>query len=133
MAERRNGGSGSSSSSSAVTVLPAYDTKHVPVLNVPLRIGLRNEDTLVLRLAQTDTAGTTTGTTLWLGAQVPHLNYVFFTRQQCVRLTDVRWLGQVLSAYLLWLFPSPDASTTRRGKAIELGSGIGAVRRESVT
>lgn len=100
MAARRNGNGSSSSSSSAATVLPAYDTKHVPVLDIPLRIGLRNEDTLVLRLAQADTAGTTTGTTLWLGAQV-------------------------LSAYLLWLFPISDASTTRRGKAIELGSGIG--------
>lgn len=73
MTARRNtdqSGIGSGSGSGATTVRPAYDTKHVPVLDVPLRIGLCNEDTLVLRLAQADTAGTTTGTTLWLGAQV---------------------------------------------------------------
>lgn len=45
--------------------LPAHKTKHEPILQYPVL-----PTSLVLSLAQSDTAQDTTGTTLWLGAQV---------------------------------------------------------------
>jgi len=83
-------------------VLPAYDSKDVPLLRLPL--ALTPHTTVTLELEQTDIFHGTTGTTLWLG-------------------------GQVLSAYLLSLY-GPSGSSSRSsskgtGRAIDLGSGIG--------
>lgn len=47
---------------------PACDTKHVTNLLLPLRLSVDRE--ITFELQQDDAAGATTGTTLWLGAQV---------------------------------------------------------------
>lgn len=80
--------------------LPAHETKNEPILYYPVL-----PTSLVLELKQSDTTQNTTGSTLWLGAQV-------------------------LAVYLFDLYgskPRPPAPTegSRRPRAIDLGAGVG--------
>lgn len=80
--------------------LPAHETKNEPVLYYPVL-----PTSLVLALKQSDTTHNTTGSTLWLGAQI-------------------------LALYLFDLYgskPRPVAPTegSRRPRAIDLGAGVG--------
>ncbi|KAI5847101.1 hypothetical protein DFP73DRAFT_544201 [Morchella snyderi] len=77
--------------------LPAHETKHEPLLHYPVL-----PTPLVLDLTQSDTTQTTTGSTLWLGAQV-------------------------LAVYLLELYGtgSKPLRNTKRLRAIDLGAGVG--------
>lgn len=47
---------------------PACDTKHLKHLSIPLKLAVDRD--VLINLEQDDAAGATTGTTLWLGAQV---------------------------------------------------------------
>ena len=49
-------------------VLPAYDTKNEPLIKIPVKT--RSGETVDVELRQSDKFNNTTGTTLWLGAQV---------------------------------------------------------------
>lgn len=78
--------------------LPAHETKHEPLLHYPVL-----PTPLVLDLTQSDTSQTTTGSTLWLGAQV-------------------------LAVYLLELYGAgskPPPRNTKQLRAIDLGAGVG--------
>lgn len=97
------------------SIAPACDTKHVKNLVLPLRFAVDRE--IVLELEQDDAGGATTGTTLWLGAQV------------CMKCPYLKATSksefsnrQVLTAYLLHTLPT---SSAERRTSIELGSGIG--------
>lgn len=76
--------------------LPAHATKNEPILYYPVL-----PTSLVLELKQSDTTQNTTGSTLWLGAQI-------------------------LAVYLFDLYGSkPAAERSRRPRAIDLGAGVG--------
>lgn len=80
--------------------LPAHETKNETVLHYPIL-----PTPLVLELRQSDTAQNTTGSTLWLGAQILAL-YLF----------DV--YGSKSRPHAL-------AEGSKRPKAIDLGAGVG--------
>jgi hypothetical protein len=86
----------------SVTMLPAHETKHMPLLTVPdlssdSASGHSGSEKRVFELHQR-AQGDTNGTALWLG-------------------------GQLLSAYLVHLHATKKLS--RVSNAIELGAGIG--------
>lgn len=51
-------------------IQPAYDTKHIKILEYDLVLPFIPKQDLHLSLMQDDAGGLTTGTTLWLGGQV---------------------------------------------------------------
>lgn len=101
-------------------ILPAYDTKHLKTLAYDLTLPTVPRQSLKLELAQDDTAGATTGTTLWLGGQVNAYDLQTFRF-----ILIVFTAFQVLAAYLLSL-KRPTPKSTSNPRAIDLGSGIGA-------
>ena len=91
--------------------LPAYDTKNEPLIKIPVKT--KSGETVDVELQQSDKFSDTTGTTLWLGAQVS---------QPVVLDVNADVLKQVLSAYLASL---SGRKLKSKQKAIDLGAGIG--------
>ncbi|KAL5529234.1 hypothetical protein ACEPAG_5219 [Sanghuangporus baumii] len=122
--------------SNHVKVLPAHDTKHVPLLVYPFR------DNIIFHLSQSDD-GANNGTALWLGSQIlsafltdtsPHprlsVDYDNTARVNWKHLSsrDPSVLDQnnpTISSSVPIRNPSGLRQSRRRSHAIELGSGVG--------